>query len=681
MSRRLAGLLLAVIAATGLLVAPASATDVRAATPGLTIVSDARYEVQPDQHRVHVTLDLSLVNRLSDTRTKRYYFDRAFISVLPGTSGYKLSWSGGGAPKAVVSKRTAASTLLQLDLGARIYSGKSATYRLAFDIVDSGGAAGRDVRIGSSLVSFPVWAFATDSTPGSTVRVVFPAGYEVQVESGDIPASTTDPDGTVVFQTGKLAKPLSFFAYLVADRPAGYTDRVVTVDVGQAPVALTIRSWADDTAWSNRVGGLAAKALPLLSERIGLPWPRDGGLIIHEAVSRSTGGYAGLFDPTGGQIEVAYYADDAVVLHESAHAWFNGTLLADRWANEAFASYYGLEVANALKVKAAGAVLTPALEAARIPLNAWGPVGGEDATTESYAYAATLALARQIAERAGEDGLQAAWADAAARIGAYQPPVPAGGATSAVGGGAGEPEKVAAAADWRGLLDLLEAHSAKSIDDLWRTWVARDTDLALLDARSAARAQYDAVVAAAGDWRLPRAVRDAMRAWQFDQATRLLTSARSILDQRAVIATAAAASGLTLPSTLRTAFESPDGFASATLEATAELEAIHRYDAAAAARPDESDPLVRVGLLGTDPEVELASARTLFATGDLTGSATASGSALSTWGGAHDAGQGRVVTLAVLAVAFVLCVVLAVAWMRGRRRRGRVTMTAGDTGI
>ena len=62
----------------------------------------------------------------------------------------------------------------------------------------------------------------------------------------------------------------------------------------------------------------------MLAERIGLPWPRDGGLIIHEAVSRSTGGYAGLFDPTGGQIEVAYYADDAVVLHESAHAWFNG---------------------------------------------------------------------------------------------------------------------------------------------------------------------------------------------------------------------------------------------------------------------------------------------------------------------------------------------------------------------
>ena len=254
--------------------------------------------------------------------------------------------------------------------------------------------------------------------------------------------------------------------------------------------------------------------------------------------------------------------------------------------------------------------------------------------------------------------------------------MPADGATSAVGGGAGAPETVTTAPDWRGLLDLLEAHAATSFDDLWRTWVARDTDLALLDARAAARARYDEVVAAAGDWRLPRAVRDAMRAWQFDQATELLDQARTILDQRAAIATAAAAAGLTTPTTLRTAFESPDGFASASLEATAELEAIQRYDAAAAARPDESDPLVRLGLWGTTPDAELASARTSLATGDLTGSATAASSALSTWTGAAEAGRGRAVSLGIFVLVLVIGVILAVAWLRGRRRRGRVTMTA-----
>ena len=410
MTRRLAGLLLAFVAATGLLAAPASplgVAEVRAAAPDLTIVADARYDVQPAQHRVHVTLDMVLANHLHDTSTKRFYFDRAFISVLPNTSGFKLTWSGSGTPKAAVSKKTATYTIVQLDLGAKLYSGKSATYRLAFDLVDPGGDASRDVRIGTSLASFPVWAFATDSTPGSTVTVVFPAGYQVEVESGDIPAPATDADGIVTFKTGKLATPLTFFAYLVADRAGSYADRTVSTTVGSDPVALTIRSWADDPAWSTRVGDLMARGLPAIGTQVGLGWPRGGGLTVRESVSRTTGGYAGLFDPSQGTIDVAYYADDFVVLHESAHAWFNGSLLADRWADEGFASYYGLQAAKALGIKAAADPLTDALKAARIPLNAWGAIGREDDKTEDYAYAATVVLAQAIADRAGPAELKA----------------------------------------------------------------------------------------------------------------------------------------------------------------------------------------------------------------------------------------------------------------------------------
>ena len=114
---------------------------------------------------------------------------------------------------------------------------------------------------------------------------------------------------------------------------------------------------------------------------------------------------------------MAYDANDYIVLHEAAHAWFNGALLADRWSTEGFASYYGLEAVSALGLKATGDALTPALEAARIPLNAWGELGRVDSATEDYAYAAALALARAIAERAGEARLQKVWADAAGRIG------------------------------------------------------------------------------------------------------------------------------------------------------------------------------------------------------------------------------------------------------------------------
>jgi hypothetical protein len=661
LARRHAGLWLAILVAAGLLLAHTTAPEAHAAAPDLTIVSDARYEVQPDQHRVRVTLNLVLTNHLKDTVTRRYYFDRAFLAVLPGTANFKFSWDGAGTPEVHVSEKTADYTLLRLDLGQRLFAGKSATYQLRFDLVDPGGEPTRDVRVGETLVSFPVWAFATDETPGGSVAVVFPSGFQVEVEAGEIPEPTTASDGQVIFQTAELDTPLDFFAYLVGDRPGAYSERTVDTLVDGEAVALDVRAWPDDPDWSTRVGDLVGRALPVLSERIGLGWPRDDGLVVQEAASRSTGGYAGLFDPEDGLIEVAYYAEDFVVLHEAAHAWFNGSLLADRWANEAFASYYGLQVAEELGVPAVGDELTPELIEIGIPLNAWGPIGRESTDTEDYAYAASLLVANQIAERAGPGVLQHVWSDAAAGVGAYQPDV-----VSSSG-----PETVDAPPDWRGLLDLLEAYDIDNYDDIWRSWVARDTDLPPLDDRLAARTQYDQVVRAAGDWELPKPVRDAMRAWQFATATDLLDRATAVLDQRAEIAGATQASGLTPPPNLEEAFSLPDGFETAALEATAELETIARYDAAAATRPAEPTPLQVLGMWEATPDADLARSADLFASGDLASSNDAAEAAAIVWVSAEDVGRGRLFSIIALTLAALLALALFVAWIRAIRRRRR----------
>ena len=101
--RRFAPLLIALVVAVGLLGAPGSPVSlapVRAATPDLTIVSDARYDVQPAQKRVRVTVSLHLTNHLKDTTTKRFYFDQAFLAVLPGASAFKLT-GGTGTPSRI----------------------------------------------------------------------------------------------------------------------------------------------------------------------------------------------------------------------------------------------------------------------------------------------------------------------------------------------------------------------------------------------------------------------------------------------------------------------------------------------------------------------------------------------------------------------------------------------------
>jgi len=658
---RLGGLGLALALAGGLLAIPATAPVARAATPDLTIVSDATYTVQPEQHRVRVNATLVLTNHLKDTVTKRYFFDRAFLAILPGTSGFKFSWDGSGTPEVHVSKKTADYTLLRLDLGQRLFSGKSATYKLRFDLVDPGGEPTRDVRIGETLASFPVWAFATDSTPGGSVKVVFPAGFDVDVESGQIPEPSTAPDGRVVYTSGELDEPLSFFAYLVGDRPGAYTERALRVSIRGETVDVTVRAWPDDDVWLDRVSALVERGLPELVQQIGLDWQLDGPLVVQEAASRSTGGYAGLFDPAERRVEVAYYAEDEVVLHELAHAWFNGSLLADRWANEGFASAYAAETMAALGLPYEFDELTEEMLAAEIPLNAWGPIGRELTAVEDYAYLTSLDVAQVAVVLAGTGVMPIVWEDAVARIGAYQPPVGYGLV----------PETVDGPPDWRGLLDLLEEHSRRSFEEEWRLYVVRDTDAPLLDARHEARARYGEVLDAAGDWRLPKTIRDAMRAWQFEVATRLLDEAERILGKRAQIGEAAAASGLSPPASLEAAFELRDGFATASEEATAELEAIERYDAAVATRPAEPDVLQVMGMWGTTPEADLARARDRFAAGDLAASTDSAGAAASVWVSAEDVGRGRLVSIGALLLAFLLAVALVVAWVHGRRDRRR----------
>jgi len=160
-----------------------------------------------------------------------------------------------------------------------------------------------------------------------------------------------------------------------------------------------------------------------------------------------------------------------------------------------------------------------------------------------------------------------------------------------------------------------------------------------------------------------------MRAWRFDEADSLLDDAVRILDQRKAIATAAAASGLAVPDTLRSAYESPDGFASATLEAAAELDVIARYDAAVAARLAASDVVQEIGLLGTAPDADLELARTSFAAGDLTKAAAAARSADAAWSSAVDVGRGRLVGIGALFLVILIAFALVAIWFRGRRGR------------
>jgi hypothetical protein len=651
----------ALLAGPGAILAPAPAL---AARPALTFVTQATYDVRPDEARVAVSVRLTATNHLRNTVTREYSFRTGFLTVLPGTSSFAIT-GGGGAPGVSVSEATPTYTTLRIDLGANLRAGKSTTLDLTFDLADEGGPPDRPVRISPSLVTFDAWAFATPDTPGSSVVVRLPTGYSMNLGRGPLIGPEPAGAGLERWGSGPLDRPLEFVADVDADRPLDYRESARQVQLAEGPATVLIRAWPDDLAWHDRIADLVDRALPALEREIGLPWPIDGPLAVHEALVRKTGGYAGSFDPADRQIEIAYAAPDGVVLHELAHAWFNGALVADRWAAEGFASYYAERVADEL-----GLVATPPSPdqpgEETIPLNAWGETGTDTPEAETYAYSASLELARAIAERARPAPLRRVWARAAAGEAAYPGEAPAD-------------NTAAGAPDWRGLLDLLEEETGEPFEDLWREVVARPQDIPALDARALARGTYERSLELAGGWRMPPSIRDAMRAWRFADAAALLADADAIHEDRVALEATAATAGLRLPTTLRSAFEGPDGPSAAGPEVAAELVTVQAILDARAERPAGAgladQAILAVGLVGSQPELELATAEAALTSGDLAAATAAANRAAALWSTAPSSGRARILSTAMLALA----VLLLAGIIRVRRRTSpRVVAAPAD---
>ncbi len=642
-----------------------TAPPAHAATPILTMVTSATYDVIPDEQRVAVTVEITATSRRRDTATRKYTIDQAYLVVLPTASNLRLTGES-GKPAVTVSSRSAAGTVVLLRFGTALASGKSLNLTLTFDVEDPGGATDRALRISPSLVAFTAWAFGTDDVAGSTVRVRLPAGYAAAIGRGPLSGPTTDPDGHLLFESDALATPATFVADVTADRPGVLLDERVSITVEGEPLTLLVRSWPDDPEWRARVGEVLAAGLPALGAAIGLAWPSAAELEVRETIARagdvaSADDGAGAFEPTSSRLDIPYTADPSAIVHGAAHGWFNAQLVADRWIAEGFAGLYAAQAGAAIGVEVTPIAMTPDALAEAVPLNAWVVGGSQDL----FGHAAAMALANAIRELAGDEALRQVWRDAAAGIGAYQPEPPSGAGSDA------GPEDGSPPLDWRSLLDLLEAGpagSTGSFEKLWRQWVVRPADAALLDVRSGARVLYEEAVKASAPWVLPRSIRDAVRAWSFELATDELNQATEILELRREIEVAAAAVGLEPPDALRRQFEGTDGLQTAAAEAVTERAVIGAFEEVLAARPVDPDLMTQAGLIGVDPEPDIAAARLAFARGDLDETARLAASARAIWDDAPAIGRGRLVSGAAIAIAALLLLWLAIPRRRGAAR-------------
>jgi hypothetical protein len=619
----------------------------RAATPDLTLVTDAHYEVLPAQASVAVSVDITATNHLVDTAANRYFFEQAYLAVQPGASGFALT-APGLRPKVSVAASEPTHTLLLLRFGTRLAAGATLGLRLTFLLADPGAPPDRDVRVGDTLVTFSAWAFASDSTPGSSVSVSLPAPYEVTFLRGTLDGPMPEADGRQTFASGPLDAPTTFEATIRATRATTFVDSNRSTTVGHTTARVQFRGWRDDPAWMDQASRLVLAGAPALSTAIGLPWPVSEPLDVEEGLVAEASISAGRFDPRDPRIEIAYYAGPEVVLHELAHTWFNGGLLQDRWANEAFASLYAEQAAAALGEPLGSPELTPELEASKLPLNAWGLPGEAPPAVEAYGYAASLDLARAIAARAGADGLAGVWTAIERGDVAY-----------------GQASGAESPADWRTLLDLLEERTGLNFSDLWLADVVRPEEAGLIYARASARREYASLVTASGDWTVPATIRASMRAWQFDAARASMAKATETIAARDRLRQAAAAAGLATPESGEVAFAGGQ-LDVAAADIGAAQSAAGAIAAAGRARPADPGPLAELGLLGTDPAAALRSARAAFEAGDSATAYAAAADAEMAWRTAEDVGRGRIFgSLAgALAVVLLIRLVTSRGWAR-----------------
>jgi hypothetical protein len=634
------GAIAALMAAGALCVPLTSPATAMAAGPGLTYVSTSTWTADPSAGRVRVAAEVTATSHTVDQSVRSYYFPSMQLTLPASTQSFSATAADGRSLAVSILSNTVYGVVLDVAFEQRLYSGQTETFSLNFDLVDSGSSTDRDLRIDRDLMSFPVAAFGSQGTAGSSVTVAFPAGFTVQQDFGEF-TRKNDGSNRVVFVSGPVPDSTALNAWFTAARPvpAGdFLERVTAV----GRLQVTLQYWKDDPAWADQVERTLQAGYPLLTQMIGLGDVTNAAITIQEASSQSIVGFSGQYDQSTGEVEVSYLADPFVLLHEIAHLWFNGNLATDRWIDEGFASYYAEQAVIQLGLPDHSPQLTDRLKPARAPLNDWVGPDEPDSLTTSYMYGASIEMAKETAALAGLDGLRRVWADIRSGETPYEaargPAV-----NSLLGHGV----------DWQGLLDYLEQATGKSFEPIWRQWVVDPSQASDLALRAQARADYAGAIVSAGTWSLPTEIRQAMESWQFTRAEDLIVDAQTVLAESRQIALLAPAEGGIPPTALRKAFEG-NSVAAASLEAQNELAALGAMVGARQGQLESQGAARVVGLFGADPAADLTAARKAFSQGDMAKAKSLADSARSAWEGANGSGQARILGASAVAVALLL---------------------------
>ncbi len=512
------------------------------------------------------------------------------------------------------------------------------------------------------------WAFYSDPRADAwTAEVVLPPGFVGPVND-DGSESDRVWRQTAGSRTLMASGDEFLYDFIILENDAAMREDSVPFDGHE----ITVRHWPGDTAWRDGVSEQITDNLPTLIDLVGRDWP-DRRLVLQQSAQTLGTSYGGWYTSGDHRITIGRSINPELVLHELSHVWFHYDNLADRWLIEGLADEFAGLAAHGPDGEPGPEV--SADDELAISLKEWtDPDSVSDPRVsqpeaERWAYQAAWHVVRTTRETIGVEAFseitRSILGDGRSYSGADDPvEVMALGDT----GGAG-PLADLGARSWREFLDLASEHDEdERLPDLYATWVEGGWTPEF-EQRASSRGRYEQLEQRArqqaGLGRLPAAVRDPMRTWDFDEAEEAMDVTDGFLDQVDSIGAQLAARSMPLPADL--------GPRAAVL---ASAEEIVDYQETLVNAADDVGQLVdraeavdrwqRVGLVASDFDDQRVAATEAFTAGDFERSTQLVGDAEETLAGARDRGLRRVGSAAGLLA--VLGLVAAVIWRRRHRR-------------
>jgi hypothetical protein len=641
----------AAVVIAGLIVAAGAAPA--AADDGLRFEASTTYEVQPEDERVRVTMDVTLTNLLPDQGNQYFYFDQIGIPVLAEATNVAARRVGGGTlSTGLQGTDDPLWSTLTVRLSPVLRYGSPQQVQVSYDLPNLAPRSAGWTRVTEAYAAFLVFAVGD---PGRTdVTVIVPSDYTDLHAGGAAAPRRNYSNGQWIYRDSEIGDPENWWLIFAARNDDLLAERAVAV----ADHAVTLRYWPGDDEWADFAEEVVTTGIPALESLLGLPWPVAGELNIIESSAPHAYGYGGWYDPSSDLIEVSDELDRAIMLHELAHAWFNPRLSVEAWFLEGLAELYAHRALAELEGSAPEPELPPDSHPGAQPLTTWEQVPFESDDADDYVYATAWWLLDQVYEEIGTEAMATVIAAAAEREIAYRSNLDA--------------ETVPSQIDWRRLLDLfVEVGGSESGPELFGEYVLDPDDLAQLDEWQAARAGYAEFVAGAGGWSAPLELREAMTRWRFDEIDKLIAAAGEVLGHRDEVLAVVAGLGVDELPMLAEDYQRAAVLADVGAAAAEYREIALVIGQAQDTGSGAAGLLAEIGLLGADVADRLVVAADTLAAGDVA-SARSTAEAVRA-----DVDQAPVIGAVLLGQVIVAA---GLFWPLRRRHQRRVRERQGAVG-